>query len=271
MKKLLFGLTILLLTACGDKVSKNSNASGNAEFLWDFSKPQTYVYDYEQTVEMRSTMGRDEPEEKSKISAKGTLKIIVKDENQADISLSDMVINMILFDENGPSDTVNNNAGDMVTPGMGPDGSFKDKNSESMYSMLFPLPEKPIKPGETGERQMQMPFNAGNIMLTISGANKLTFKGYENFEGRNCAVLEGAIDVSKLELPKDAIGNYKSTTTGTGTYYFDLKNKCYVGADVKMVSNVLMDTENFPDIDLGMFMQMYSDSVFKIRLKEIVE
>ena len=66
-------------------------------------------------------------------------------------------------------------------------------------------------------------------------------------------------------------GEYECSTLGNATYYFDLENRYYVGADIKMVMNVMMDSETENEDDFGMFMKMKSDNIFKIRLEKIEE
>ena len=92
----------------------------------------------------------------------------------------------------------------------------------------------------------------------------------ENFEEKECAVLKGKIDISNLEIPEELNGIYKSSSTGNGTYYFDLKNQYFVGADIQLKMTVMMDTETDND-DMGMYANMISENEFKIRLEKIEE
>ena len=83
--------------------------------------------------------------------------------------------------------------------------------------------------------------------------------------------LMDEIDISNLDVPEELKGEYECSTLGNATYYFDLENRYYVGADIKMVMNVMMDSETENEDDFGMFMKMKSDNIFKIRLEKIEE
>jgi hypothetical protein len=275
MRNILFGILTLFIISCGSndakKENKNNN-SENAEFIWDFSKKKKFIYSYSQTVNGTNKMDKDRPADKSLMNGKGYLNVRVKENNLADLSLTDLEIDMIMFNENGtPKDTMSNKTPATVIQDMKPNGSFTDPNSNVMFDLLFPLPASDLKVGESDKISMQIPFNANGSRLFSKGFNELTFKGYETIEGRKCAVLKGKIDISELEIPEELKGEYKSSTTGLATYYFDLKNHYYVGADIQMLMEVMMDSETEDENDFGMFMEMTSDNVFKIRLEKIEE
>ena len=275
MRNILFGILTLFIISCGSndakKENKNNN-SENAEFIWDFSKKKKFIYSYSQTVNGTNKMDKDRPADKSLMNGKGYLNVRVKENNLAALSLTDLEIDMIMFNENGtPKDTMSNKTPATVIQDMKPNGSFTDPNSNVMFDLLFPLPASDLKVGESDKISMQIPFNANGSRLFSKGFNELTFKGYETIEGRKCAVLKGKIDISELEIPEELKGEYKSSTTGLATYYFDLKNHYYVGADIQMLMEVMMDSETEDENDFGMFMEMTSDNVFKIRLEKIEE
>ena len=275
MRNILFGILTLFIICCGSndakKENKNNN-SENTEFIWNFSKKKKFIYSYSQTVNGTNKMDKDRPADKSLMNGKGYLNVRVKENNLADLSLTDLEIDMIMFNENGtPKDTMSNKTPATVIQDMKPNGSFTDPNSNVMFDLLFPLPASGLKVGESDKISMQIPFNANGSRLFSKGFNELTFKGYETIEGRKCAVLKGKIDISELEIPEELKGEYKSSTTGLATYYFDLKNHYYVGADIQMLMEVMMDSETEDKNDFGMFMEMTSDNVFKIRLKKIEE
>ena len=83
--------------------------------------------------------------------------------------------------------------------------------------------------------------------------------------------LNSNIDISKLDVPEELKGEYECSITGNATYYFDLENGYYVGADIQMVMDVMMDSESETEDNFGMFMKMKSDNVYKIRLEKIEE
>ena len=274
MNKILLGLSILIFASCGNGSSKSNKTENPSEsqFQWDFSKQRKFIYSFSQTVNGENKMDKDRPAEKTYMTGVGHLNVRVKENNLADLSLTDIEMKMIMFNEDGtPRDTMTQKAPTNVVQDMKPDGSFGDSNTDILFDMLFPLPNKNLKKGDSDEIPMQMPFNANGSRLYSKGQNTLTFTGYEEIEDRNCAVLIGVIDISNLDIPEELEGDYECSTTGNATYYFDLENGFYVGADIKMVMDVTMDTETGNEDDFGMYMKMKSDNVYKIRLEEIEE
>lgn len=274
MKKILLGLSILIFASCGNgnpKSTKTEN-SNESQFQWDFSKQRKFIYSFSQTVNGENQMDKDRPVEKTYMTGIGYLNVRVKENNLADLSLTDIDMQMIMFNEDGtPRDTMTQKAPPNVVQGMKPNGSFGDSNTDLLFKMLFPLPNKTLEKGDSDEIPMQMPFNANGSRLFAKGQNTMTFVGFEKIEGRNCAVLKGVIDISKLDVPEELKGEYGCSTTGNATYYFDLENGYYVGADIKMVMNVMMDTETENEDDFGMYMKMTSDNNYKIRLEKTEE
>lgn len=274
MKKILLGLSILIVISCGNGNSKSSETLDSAEskFQWDFSKQRKFIYTFSQTVNGENKMDRDRPAVKIYMSGVGYLNVRVKENNLADLSLTDIEMKMVNYDQEGsPRDTITQEAPPNVVQDMKPNGSFGDPNTDILFDMLFPLPNKNLEKGDSEEIQMQMPFNANGSRLFAKGQNTLTFKGYEEIEGRNCAVLNGVINISQLDIPEELNGKYGCSTTGNATYYFDLKNGIYVGSDIHMVMDVIGDSESKNEGDFGMYMKIKSDNVYKIRLEKIEE
>jgi len=274
MKKILLGLSILILASCGSENSKSTETehSNDTQFQWDFSKKRKFIYSFSQTVNGENKMDKDRPADKTYMTGVGYLNVRVKENNLADLSLTDIEMKMVNYDQEGtPRDTMTQKVPANVVQDMKPDGSFGDSNTDILFDMLFPLPNKNLDEGDSDEIPMQMPFNANGSRLFAKGQNTLTFTGYKEIDGRNCVVLNGVIDISKLDVPEELKGEYECSTTGSATYYFDLENGYYVGADIKMVMDVLMDSETENEDDFGMFMKMKSDNVYKIRLEEIEE
>ncbi|WP_070138499.1 hypothetical protein [Crocinitomix algicola] len=274
MNKILLGLSILILASCGSDNSKSTKTenSNETQFQWDFSKQRKFIYSFSQTVNGENKMGKDRPAEKTYMTGIGHLNVRVKENNLADLSLTGIEMQIIIFNEDGtPRDTMTQKAPANVVQDMKPDGSFSDGNADILFDMLFPLPNKDLEKGDSDEIPMKMPFNVNGSRLYSKGQNTLTFKGFKEIEGRNCAVLKGIINVSKLDVPEELKGDYECSSTGNATYYFDLENGYYVGADIQMVMDVMVDSETENEEDFGMFMKMKSDNVFKIRLEKIEE
>ena len=250
---------------------KSNPEATNSNFIWDFSSKKKFIYSYSQTVVVEMKTDKNRPARKSFMTGKGNLNVLVKENNLADLSITDLELSSVYNDDESPSDTMTDIQPAMVVQDMQPDGSFSTENVDILFKILFPLPSSDIKIGESNELAMQLPFNANGSILMSKGGNKLVFEGYETLEGRKCAVLKGTLDISDLEVPEELKGEYISKTTGSATYYFDIRDHCYVGADIQMLMEAKMDSEDKDESDFDMFMDMSSDNKFKIRLRKIEE
>ena len=266
MKKLIFGLILVILASCGNQ----NNSSKQVEFVWDFSEQKTFSYSYDHTIKSKNTMVKNESPKTADIIGTGDLNVRVKEHSLADLSLSNLKMGMITYDDHGKAnDTLYNTAPTSVIQDMTPNGTFNTANHNIVFDLIFPLPSKTLKIGETNKIPMQMPFNVNGSSLFVKGFNTLTFAGMEHLDGKECAVLKGDINISNLEIPEELKGTYESSSIGTGTYYFDLENHYFVGADVQMTMKVLVDAETNDSNKFGMFANMESDNTFKIRLETI--
>lgn len=274
MKKILFGLSIMVLVSCGNENARLTDVdrSTKSQFQWDFGKPKKIIYSFSQTVNGENKMAKDDPAEKNHMVASGHLNVRVKENNLADLSLTDINMTLIDFEEDGtPVDTITQEVPPNVVQDMKSDGSFDHSISDLQFGILFPLPKKSLEKGESDHYPMKMPFNIKGSHLFAKGQINLTFTGYKEMEGRNCVTLEGDIDISELNVPEELKGEYKCSTTGNGTYYFDLVNGYYVGADIQLTMHVMMNTATDNDDEFGSYIEMKSDNVYKIRLEKIEE
>ena len=276
MRKLLLALTILSLVKCGTQNSTlDSSASKGPLFEWNFSEQRKFIYTFEQDVVNEMGISIDSPKDKSKLRGDGLMTVRVKEDSLADLSLLDLKISMQTINEDGTeSEPTTQNSPPIVVQDMSPAGKFKSANPNALFEMLIPLPKKDLKEGETYELPMQFPFNAGGSSLYIKGHNSLTFSGYKTIRDRKCAVLNGVLDISKLDIPEELKGQYSGSVTGETTYYFDLENGFYVGADVLMVMDVFIDSTTKEDTEAGVYgdyLDAKNENTFKIRLKTIEE
>jgi hypothetical protein len=270
MKKLLFALSVLILSGFATETSYESKTKSISEFKWDFSEQKKYIYSFSQEVKSEDKIGDSDLTDKSQSSAKGYLNVNIKENHLADLSLSGVEVNIVMFNRYGsPKDTSLQKVPVKIVQDMKADGSFAYTNKNILFDILLPLPKHNIKVGESDSIKLQIPFNVNGSQLFTKGQNTLTFKGYEKIKTRNCAVLEGRFDISELDIPKELNGNYTSSTIGGAKYYFDFEQGCYVGADIHLIMEVLMDLERGEEDTFSMFMSMKSDKIFKIRLEKI--
>lgn len=274
MMRYLFITTLILsIVGCNSNEQQTEFAeSPETRLQWNFSKPKKLVYDFSQESVNKSKSSKDEEHEEVLVEARGNLNIRIKDDETATLSLTDVILKSIFTGTNNHrKDTMVRGMPTRVIQGMKSDGSFSESNIDVMFKTLFPLPNAVMEIGESVKLPMKIPFNANSSRLYTKGFNTLTLEGYEIFEGRECAVLKGEIKVSELDIPEEVKGDYAFSTTGEATYYFDVSEQLYVGSDIKLVMNVMMNTEKEKDNDFGMYMNMINENVFSIRLKEIEE
>lgn len=272
MNKLLLGLSILLLVNCGGE-STSQNQSTEPEtnpFQWDFSQPKTIVYTYSQTVNGENIMQKDAVPIKSFITGEGFLKIKIKENQLADLSLTDIDMTMVSYNPDGsPKDTVRQKAPASVVENMKPSGGFGATQTDVLFDLFFPLPKKNLQEGESYDIPMKVPFNVGGSQLFSKGRNQLTFLGYETLDGTQAAVLEGDIKIMDIHIPEEFTGNYESKTTGKAKYYFDMENSYFLGADIEVDFAVVFGSEDSKNDDYSMDMKVKSGNVYKIRFLKI--
>jgi hypothetical protein len=262
MKKIVLGFILLTLISCADKKS----------FTWDFSSQKKIIYSYSQIIESKNQLGVNNILNKSKTIANGSLNVIVKDNNLANLSITDLKLNMIQFNKDGiAGDTLKNATSMSIPQNMKSNGVFDTENKNIIFDIIFPLPLKSLEVGQKDKIPMRIPFNIENSKLFVNGFNTLEYIGDELFENKKCAVLKGVINVSDLKVPEIYKGIYKGETIGSATYYFDIDNKYFVGADIQMNMNILSDAQKDRPDDIKNYFHINSDNKFKIRLKKIEE
>lgn len=240
-------------------------------FEWDFDNPKKFIYSFQQTVEAENIMGQTPIH--SSIIANGLLTVKVKENQLADVSLTKTKGAMVYYKEDGsPRDTLHQQFPTIVVQDMQSNGQFKSFSKDNPFDVLFPLPLENLQEGETYQLPMKIPFNANGSPLQVEGFNTLTFIGYQMIEGRNCAVLEGIVQIDQLEVPEELEGEYASSTTGRGLHYFDVENHYYVGTDLELTMYVhskvsTSSGEEHFDFD----MEMTSKNSYTVRLKKIEE
>ena len=272
MNKLILSILLLTLFSCGTQKLHTKADKKPTPFTWDFSKQKKLIYSYSQTVNSESKMGKDSPSKKSFIVGMGTLTVDVNENNRADVGINDLPAFIITFNEDGsPKDTVKQNLSTNIAHEMKPDGSFDNDDADILFKILFPLPSKQLEVGESEEIQIQIPFNAMGTEIYSLGQNKMTFIGYKILDDRNCAVFKGLVDVSKLGVPDELVGEYKSATTGLATYFFDVENGYYYEVDIQLLMDVSLDKSSGDENGFGMFMAIKNDNTIQIRFKNIEE
>jgi hypothetical protein len=267
-----------------EKYKETNQPSEPPVFRWDFSKADVaHTYSYEQEVRSRTDMGSSfggkSGDMGQEMSAKGILLIKSQGDSTADMVLKDIKMSMkIDMGEDGPK-TMEQKMPPFVVQGMKEDGSgsFGSSYQDMLLKMLFLLPLKPLKVGESVDVPAQMPFNAMGSMLQVNGRSRITLTRYVKIGKRTCAQLDVDTDISKLKVPSELKGEYKCSTKGTSVFYFDVANRSFVSGIIALTMQFSIDApmpqmkvsgEDAPDMPKKSKMSMTSDNLIRVKLKE---
>lgn len=266
MKKIVFGLALVFLTSCGNK----NKESESTTFILDFSDQKTYIYKYSETTSFEDQLNNDEPSFKSMSESNGNLNLRIKENNLADLSLTILKTNLKLFDQNGVvKDTISNDSIAMVLQNMDQKGTFENNSHDIMFDLIFSLPRKDLKIGETDKIPMQIPFDVDGSKLFVRGFSEIEYSGTEIIDGMECALLKGKIDISEIEIPEEMESTHEITATGKGTYYYNVEDQYVVGVEISIDMTRSMNLKN-PKNNKG-FVRSKGSSEIIIRLQEIEE
>ena len=167
----------------------------------------------------------------------------------------------------------------LVVQGMKEDGSgsFGDSSQDMFLKMLFPLPTKPLKVGETVDVPARMPFNAMGSVLQVKGRFRITLGRYVKIGKRSCAELDVDLDISELKVPSELKGEYKCAMKGKSVFYYDVANRSFVSGTIAVLMQFSIDApmprmkisgQDAPDTPERQKMSMIGDNLISVKLKE---
>ncbi len=208
---------------------------------WDFSDNRVYRYDYEQKVVAR--FAGDLPHDSSKgesvgTSSKGTLFVKGQADRTARLVLQDVETTMeIESEKEGQPTTMAYTAPLFVLQGMKEDGTLKtrDARQEMFVKLLFPLPPKALKVGESLNVASELPFDAMGSRLMATGRLRISLTDYVRIGRRTCAQLETDIDISRVDVPPELQGKYACFARGASVTYFDIEDRCFVSGRLALL------------------------------------
>ncbi len=253
-------------------------------FRWDFSKTNlVHTFTFEQEVRSKTAMRQtlvDKPGGmEQEMSAKGLLLIKSQGDSTAEFVLKDIKMSMKMDMGEDEPKTMGQQMPPFVVQGMKEDGSgsFGNSSQDMLLKMVFPLPPKSLKVGESVDVPAQMPFNAMGSMLKVTGRSCITLTQYVKIGDRTCAQLDVDTDISKIKVPKELEGEYECSTKGTSVFYFDVANRSFVSGTVALLMQFSIDAP-MPQIDITgedtsnipkrSKISMLSDNLIKVKLKE---
>ena len=266
-----------------EKYSQTEPPTVAPVFRWDFSKEKVWTYTYEQqvrnTADMGSGFGGGPQSTGHEMSAKGSLLVKSKGDGTANLVLKDMRLSVKLAAGDAAPETMEQTMPPFVVQGMKEDGSgsFGDTSQDTLLKMLFPLPGKALKVGDSVSIPAQMPFNAMGSPLYAKGRSRITLTRYVKIGQRTCAQLDVDTDISELKVPSELKGEYACSAKGTSAFYFDVIDRSFVSGTVAMVMQFSIDAptpkveipgEDTSKMPTRLKMAMISDNLVRVRLEE---
>jgi len=252
-------------------------------FRWDFSGAGiVHTYEYEQETRsinnMGPSMGGKSNGVNQEVSAKGMLLVESRGDGTAELMLKSIKMSMKVDMGGGEPKTREQQMPPVVVQGMQEDssGPFGNSTQDIFLKMLFPLPTKELKVGESVDVPMQIPFNAMGSLLQVTGHSRITLSRYVKEGNHTYAQLNVDTDVSELKVPKELKGEYKSSTKGKAVFYFDVENRSFVSGAIAMLVEVSIDAPmpkmDIPGMDNSKMpkrtrMAMASDNLIRVKLK----
>ena len=263
-------LTVILSVICScQNNATEADHKPKSNFSWDFSENRTFLYSFSQNVKTDKKLEQDQDIIRNIINTSGDLTIKVA-ANQASVSLSDSKMEIIeQWPDGSPKDTIRQEFQATIVEAMQADGSYEAKDVDLMFRLLLLLPQKILNVGDKDIVAISTPFTVNDVKLFVEGTSILSFKKYDTFLDRKCAVLKGKIDISILEIPHNFIGKYRSLNQGNATYYFDLDNGYLLGADIDMQMSSFVDHKLKDMEDYDLYLDLKSQKSIELRLKNV--
>ncbi len=166
-----------------------------------------------------------------------------------------------------------------VVQGMKEDGTgpFGDSSQDMLLKLIFPLPSKTLKIGESVDVPAQMPFNAMGSQLQVKGRSRITLTRYVLIGNHTCAQLNVDIDISDLKVPSELEGEYLCSTKGSAVFFFDISSRTFVSGSTALLTQFSIDApmpkmniqgEAPPNIPARSKIAMKSDNYIRVSLQE---
>ncbi|CAB1079497.1 hypothetical protein D1AOALGA4SA_7207 [Olavius algarvensis Delta 1 endosymbiont] len=110
------------------------------------------------------------------------------------------------------------------------------KNNNALFTdLLFPLPNRPLKPKEQITINKSIPIAINENIYTVVGDLKITLTDYAILNGRNCARFEVIADVKN---PNNLNGKGKCAIKTKTVYYFDIERHCLLAGGSAVLQSI---------------------------------
>lgn len=248
MQKIALILILGIIAGCSNKENTIENSGDSVSFKLDFSKQKTLTYNYNQEMVQTGSMVEFMGASNVLIKANSKADWIIVDTAAARLSILKMNTTMLQRDaSNKVIDSMSSQLGDLTISDINYYGRVKDIDQQTLITSFFALPDHPIKIGEADTINASLKSNGNGIATNVPGVTTVKYIKNEEKFGRNCAVLS----VETKIVMEEVINNQSLEMIGSGTCYFDLKNKIIVYGTSKTTMSQQMKTPSVSGNPIG--------------------
>lgn len=248
----------LLIILCAIGICACSTEKEKKLIKWEFDNYKKLTYSYTQYVTTGKSVFSGNNDMPNQTLAKGLLTITVKDQENADIVIKDLIMTMFRVDSLG--DTVKfmspQRMPEMFMQGLQENGDIEGGVNNQMQTLVhtfFPVMNTEASVGDSVDLKMMIPFNMYGSVLNVKGYNRVKLAESKN----NIEKLTSVIDVTEYEIPEGVNAKYNCYMRGTTEYYFDSENQYFTNgeSDFIMGFNSAINDESSNDFTRGMSME----------------
>ncbi|HJV67153.1 MAG TPA: hypothetical protein VJ550_15580 [Geomonas sp.] len=243
---------------------------GSQPLRWDFSRKNTLTYDYAQEVVSKTDIADHRPgETDQKIATQGELLVKSQGDGSADFVFNNMKARMeFAVSRDEAPKVMEQSVAPLVVQGIRENGSgpFGDDSQDLMLKLLFPLPPRALKAGETVEVPAQFMFKVMGSQLQVRGRSRITLKRYVTIDKHTCAELDVDTDISDLKVPPYLEGKYACSVKAAAVFFFDINSRFFVSGTSAVL--VQSEVETPRKLQEAVKMTMKSDNFIRVTLRQ---
>lgn len=254
----------------GESYPEVQAPQGSQPLRWDFSGKNTLTYDYLQEVVSKTDIAANSPgEADQKVTTQGELLVKSQGDGSADLVFNNMKARMefgVSGDE-APK-VIEQSVAPLVVQGVKENGTgpFGDTSQDMMLKLLFPLPPRALKAGETVEVPAQFMFTVMGSQLQVKGSSRFTLRRYVTIGTRTCAELDVDTVISDLKVPPYLEGKYACSVKAAAVYFFDINSRAFVSGSSAVLVQSEVDTPQ--KLQERVKMTMKSDNFIRLTLRQ---